>query len=154
MSEQQFPCGQTRRQALWQMGGGFAGLALTSLLEQDGFFRKYAAAGESTNPLSSRPAHFRCHAKSCIFLMMNGGPSHVDIWDHKPELAKHAGKQMPTDKKFINSAGRAIGFLAPSVRPFRPGGESGIMVSDFFPRVRQHVDKLAIIRSCYTRCCQ
>ena len=42
----QYPCGQTRRQALWQMGGGFAGLALASLLEQDGFFSKYAAADE------------------------------------------------------------------------------------------------------------
>jgi len=82
--------------------------------------------------------------------MMNGGPSHVDTWDHKPELAKHAGKQMPTDRKFINSAGRAVGFLAPAVRPFRPGGESGIMVSDFYPRVREHVDKLAVVRSCYT----
>lgn len=150
MSEQQFPCGQTRRQALWQMGGGFAGLALASLLEQDGFFTKYAKADESNNPLSARPAHFPCSAKSCIFLMMNGGPSQVDTWDHKPELIKHAGKAMPTDKKFINSGGRAVGFLAPAVRPFQPGGESGIMVSDFFPHIREHVDKLAVIRSCYT----
>ena len=150
MHEQQFPCGQSRRQALWQMGGGFAGLALTSLLEQDGFFAKYANAGDSTNPLSPRKPHFECKAKSCIFLMMNGGPSQVDTWDYKPELEKHAGQPMPTDKKFINSGGRAVGFLAPAVRPFRPGGESGIMVSDFFPKIREHVDKLAVIRSCYT----
>ena len=81
---------------------------------------------------------------------MNGGPSQVDTWDYKPELAKHAGKPMPTDKKFINSGGRAVGFLAPAVRPFKPGGESGTMVSDFFPRLREHVDKMAVIRSCYT----
>ena len=132
------------------MGGGFAGLALASLLEQDGFFSKYANAGESTNPLSPRLPHFACKAKSCIFLMMNGGPSQVDTWDYKPELLKHAGEPMPTDKKFINSGGRAVGFLAPAVRPFKPGGESGILVSDFFPRIREHVDKLAVIRSCYT----
>ncbi|HUP80461.1 MAG TPA: DUF1501 domain-containing protein, partial [Pirellula sp.] len=63
MSKREFPCGQTRRQALWQMGGGFAGLALASLLEQDGFFTKHIRAVESTNPLSSRPAHFPCQAK-------------------------------------------------------------------------------------------
>ena len=150
MREQQFPCGQTRRQAMWQMGSGFAGLALASLLEQDGFFTKFVAAGEPTNPLSPRPSHFECKAKSCIFLTMNGGPSQVDTWDYKPELAKHAGQPMPTDKKFINSGGRAVGFLAPAVRPFRPGGESGMKVSDFFPRIREHVDKLAVIKSCYT----
>ncbi|OYW24873.1 MAG: hypothetical protein B7Z55_00930 [Planctomycetales bacterium 12-60-4] len=123
---------------------------MASLLEQDGFFAKHVSAEEPTNPLSPRPSHFACKAKSCIFLTMNGGPSQVDTWDYKPELEKHAGKPMPTDKKFINSGGRAVGFLAPAVRPFKPGGESGTMVSDFFPRIREHVDKLAVIRSCYT----
>ena len=150
MNDQLFPCGQTRRQSLWQMGGGFAGLALTALLEKDGFFSRHVVAADSTSPLSPKLAHFPCKAKSCIFLMMNGGPSHVDTWDHKPALQKYAGKMMPTDKKFINSGGRAVGFLAPEARPFRPGGQCGTMVSDFFPRIRDHVDKLAVIRSCYT----
>ena len=149
-NRRQFPCGQTRRQALWQMGGGFTGLALASLLEQDGFFAKYATTGGPANPLVPRQAHFVCKAKSCIFLMMNGGPSQVDTWDPKPELEKHAGTAMPADKKFINSGGRAVGFLAPAVRLFKPGGESGTMVSDFFPQIRTHVDKIAVIRSCYT----
>ncbi|MFO1064819.1 MAG: DUF1501 domain-containing protein [Pirellulales bacterium] len=155
-SSPKFPCGRTRREAIWQMGGGFAGLALTALLEADGFFAKHAVAASplgsspsASNPLAPKPAHF-AGAKSCIFLMMNGGPSHIDTWDYKPELEKLAGKSMPTDKKFINSGGRAVGYLAPSVRKFRPGGESGLMVSDFFPRVRKHADKLAVIRSCYT----
>ncbi len=56
---------------------------------------------------------------------MNGGPSQVDTWDYKPALEKYAGQPMPADKKFINSGGRAVGLLAPAVRPFRPGGESG-----------------------------
>ncbi len=55
--------------------------------------------------------------------------------DFKPELQKHAGKSMPTDKKFINSGGRAVGFLAPAVRPFRPGGKSGLLVSDFLSAI-------------------
>ena len=157
----QFPCGLTRRQSLWQMGGGFAGLALTALLEQDGFFGRAARAAPGSgssgagtpgpvNPLHPQPTHFAPRAKSCIFLLMNGGPSQVDTWDPKPELEKHAGQAMPTDRKFINSGGRAIGFLTPSARPFRPGGESGLPVSDFFPHLRQQADKLAVIRSCYT----
>ena len=150
-SRRSFPCGLMRREALWQMGGGLAGLALTSLLEQDGFFQKVGYSAEpSSNPMAPRPSHFATKAKSCIFLMMNGGPSQVDTWDYKPALEKYSGQSMPADKKFINSGGRAVGFLAPAVRPFRPGGESGLTISDFFPKTRQHADKLAVIRSCYT----
>jgi hypothetical protein len=81
---------------------------------------------------------------------MNGGPSQVDTFDPKPLLDKHAGQPLPADKKFINSGGRKMGFLTPSFRPFRPGGKSGLPVSDFFPHVRRHADKLAVIRSCHT----
>jgi hypothetical protein len=81
---------------------------------------------------------------------MNGGPSQVDTFDPKPLLDKHAGQPLPADKKFINSGGRKMGFLTPSFRPFRPGGKSGLPVSDFFPHVRKHADKLAVIRSCHT----
>ena len=89
-----FPCGQTRREFVWQMGGGFAGLALTSLLDGDGFFEKRLSAAETTealNPLAPRKPHFPAKAQSCIFLMMNGAPSQVDTFDYKPELQKYAG---------------------------------------------------------------
>ena len=82
--------------------------------------------------------------------MMNGGPSHIDTFDYKPELAKYAGKSLPDGKKFTNSGNRKMGFLTPAWRPFRPGGQSGLMISDYFPRVREHADKLAMLRSCHT----
>ena len=153
-----FPCGQTRREFVWEMGGGFAGVALASLLSGDGFFARRAQAGSPESlpanalagPLAPKPAHFPVKAKSVIFLLMNGGPSQVDTFDHKPALDKFGGQPLPADKKFINSGGRKIGFLTPSFRKFRPGGESGLMISDFFPRVREHADKLAVIRSCHT----
>ena len=146
-----FPCGFTRREALWEMGGGFAGLALASLLEADGFFARHAQAATPSvaNPLGPQPPHFLSKAKSCIFLLMNGGPSQVDTFDYKPALEKYAGQPLPPEKKFINSGGRKLGALTPSARRFRPGGESGLMISDFFPHLRQHADKLAIIRSCH-----
>ncbi len=145
-----FPCGQTRREFVWQMGGGFAGLALTSLLDNTGFFTKHGLAKEaSANPLVAKNSHFPAKAKSCIFLMMNGAPSQVDTFDYKPELTKYAGKALPPDKKYINSGGRKVGYLTPNFRPFKPGGESGLLVSDYFPNVRKHADKLAVIKSCH-----
>ncbi len=152
--QRRFPCGQTRRQFLWEFGGGFAGLALVDLLERDGFFGRRALAAPiataTGDPLAPRPPHFQAKAKSCIFLFMNGGPSHVDTFDYKPSLAKYAGQSLPPEKQFTNSGGRKMGFLTPAWRPFHPGGESGLMISDYFPQVRQHADKLALVRSCHT----
>lgn len=145
-----FPCGNTRREFVWQMGGGFAGLALSSLLDGDGVFNGRVAAAESTGPLASRPAHLPTKAKACIFLMMNGAPSQVDTFDYKPSLEKYAGQPLPEGKNYINSGGRRVGFLTPAFRKFRPGGESGQLISDYFPNVRRHADKLAVIKSCHT----
>jgi hypothetical protein len=136
------------------MGGGFAGLALAALLEGDGFFaRRLSGAEESkagNSPLAPKPAHFPAKARSCIFLMMNGAPSQVDTFDYKPELEKYAGQPLPEGKTYINSGGRKVGFLTPAWRKFRPGGESGLLISDYFPKVREHADKLAVINSCHT----
>ena len=133
------------------MGAGFAGAALSGMLSADGFFSQLKAADSQTsNPLATRDGHFTVKAKACIFLMMNGAPSQVDTFDFKPELVKYAGKQLPADKKFINSGGRKMGYLTPNWRRFLPGGESGLLVSDYFPNVRRHADKLAVINSCHT----
>ncbi len=149
-----YPCGQhTRREFVWEMGAGFAGLALASLLDQDGFFGRHARAadpGKSTSPLAVKPPHFAAKARSCIFLMMNGAPSQVDTFDYKPELEKYGGQPLPENKSYINSGGRKVGYLTPAWRKFRPGGESGQLISDYFPHVREHADKLAIINSCTT----
>ena len=113
------------------MGAGFAGLALASLLDADGFFGRHAhaATAAAVNPLAPKPPHFKVPARSCIFLMMNGGPSHVDTFDYKPGLAKYAGQPLPPDKQFTNSGNRKMGYLTPAWRPFQPGGQSGLMIS-------------------------
>jgi hypothetical protein len=151
MSQQRiFPCGRTRREFVWDMGAGFAGVALAGLLGGEGFFSRAAAALPSGNPLAARNGHFPGTARNVIFLMMNGGPSQVDTFDYKPALEKFAGQPLPEGKTFINSGGRKVGFLTPSFRKFQPGGQSGLLISDFFPKVREHADKLAVIRSCHT----
>lgn len=126
---------------------------MVDLLSRDQFFAKAVSAGEPANRKTENRdvhRHFPSRVRSVIFLMMNGAPSQVDTFDHKPLLKKYAGKPLPENKKFINSGGRKIGYLTPEFRSFRPGGESGLMISDYFPHVRKHADKLAVINSCHT----
>jgi hypothetical protein len=136
------------------MGGGFTGVALASLLLEEGFFARHAGAAplteKSLSPTLPKKQHFPMPAKSIIFLMMNGGPSHIDTFDYKPSLIKYAGQELPPSFQYTNSGGRKKGYLTPSARPFHPGGKSGLMVSDYFPKIREHADKLALIRSCHT----
>src|SRR6187455_2762020 len=80
------PCGRSRREFLWQIGGGFAGLALIDLLAAGGFLE--GKAGATGSSLAGRRPHFPARAKHCVFLFMNGGPSQVDTFDYKPALTR------------------------------------------------------------------
>src|SRR5690349_13951930 len=88
-------CRRTRREFLWEAGAGFTGLALTGLLTADKFFGREVnaatPAAHFANPLQAKAPHFAPKAKSVIFLFMYGGPSHVDTFDHKPELYRLDG---------------------------------------------------------------
>ena len=134
------PCGQTRREYLWQVGGGFAGLALADLLQSE------ARADAPLAPGAPRTAHFPPKAKHCVFLFMNGGPSQVDTFDPKPALAKYHGQPYRGDAK-VGSNGRPIGHLMQSPFEFRKHGESGLEISDLFPHTALHADDLCVIRS-------
>ena len=139
----------SRRDMLIRCGAGFGMIGLASVLAAE-TPPAVSPSAPSANPLALKPPHHAPKAKHIIHLYMNGGPSQVDTFDYKPVLEKYAGKPLPDGKKFINSGGRKIGFLTPSFRPFRPGGQSGLLISDFFPNIRKHADKLAVIRSCHT----
>ena len=141
---------QPRRQFLWEMGAGFAGLALASMLEADGFFGRRTRT-ESTSlpqhPLEPKPPHRTTRAKSVIFLFMFGGPSQVDLFDYKPELQRRDGQTI--DNEFRrNSKTRAV--LQASRRTFRQHGQSGLWCSDAFPHLSKHMDKLAVVKSLYS----
>src|SRR5579862_933539 len=88
------PMYRTRRDFLKRAGNGFGMLALAGLLNQQGLLTPAAAAvTASVNPLAPKEPHFPTKAKAVIWLFMNGGPSHIDTWDHKPELAKRDGQE-------------------------------------------------------------
>src|SRR5438309_289836 len=143
------PCGRTRREFLWQAGGGFVGTALTYLLAQDGFLPKALASAPDQSPLAPRQPHFPAKARSCIFLFMYGGPSQVDLFDPKPELSKRHGKPIPNLDKDPLFKVRNPGPLLGSSRKFLKCARSGLEISDLFPTLGQRADDMAIIRSCY-----
>ncbi len=133
------------------MGAGFTGLALSALLDQDGFFGSRAQASPALtlpmSPMSPRPAHVPFRAKSCIFLFMYGGPSQMDLFDFKPELQKRHGQTANLEQRRRNvSAGKLLG----SKRSFRQYGQSGQWCSDALPYLSSQMDKLAVIKSLHS----
>jgi len=145
-------CGRTRREFLWESGGGFTGLALTGLLAADGFFDRQAQAnGPRTafvNPMAPKPPHFPAKAKSVIFLFMYGGPSHVDTFDYKPALYPLDGKTIAV-KTFGRGGHRNQGRIVGPKWKFKPYGQCGKMVSDLFPHIGSCVDDIAFVHSLY-----
>src|SRR6516162_5903143 len=146
------PCGRSRREFLWQMGGGFVGTALTYLLAQDGFFARAATpslALGASDPLAPKKPHFPAKARACICLFMYGGPSQVDLWDPKPELTKRTGQPMPNLDDDPLFKGRNPGTLLGSKYRFVKCGRSGIEMSELYPHLGRCVDDMAIIRGTY-----
>src|SRR5258708_739102 len=137
-----------RRDFLYRAGGGLGGLALSWMLQRDGGSLAYASG--STNPLAAKPPHFEAKAKSVIFMFMVGGPSHIDLFDPKPELQKHHGQPLP--KSFgmpVSQFTKGDTPLLASTRTFRKHGQSGLEVSDLLPHLATCVDDIAFLRSCW-----
>ena len=144
----------TRRHFFGQCAVGLGQMALASLL-RDGKIH----AAESTqlvNPLAPKPTHFSSKAKSVIYLFMAGGPSQLDLFEHKPKLVELSGKPIPESflkgKRFafMDSFSREVPKLLGSGRQFRRHGQSGRYVSECLPHLGEVVDDLAFVSSVYT----
>ncbi|MBL4640757.1 MAG: DUF1501 domain-containing protein, partial [Verrucomicrobiales bacterium] len=134
----------SRRELLLRGGAGFGALALSGMLARD---KAFADAGS----LAPGQAHFAPKAKNVIFLFMEGGPSHIDLFDPKPLLNKLAGQRMPESfKRPITAMGETESPLLASPRTWKRHGQSGTWVSDWLPHTAGCVDDLAVIRSCWT----
>ncbi len=128
----------SRRRFLMNSGSGLGALALADLLS-------------AAEPLAPRTPHHRPRAKSVIFLFMEGGPSHIDLFDPKPALDKLAGQVTPESFKLpvTSATGSHRMPLVASRRQWKRHGQSGLWVSDWYPNIARHADKLAVIRSCW-----
>ena len=150
---------ETRRGFLWESGAGFAGLALSSLLERDGFFTSMGQAAQPSSfesesfqaariadPVRVMEPHFEPRAKRVIFLFMYGGPPSMDTWDYKPELQKHDGEKIDIEQRRRKvSQGTLLG----SKQTFRQHGESGLWGSDSFPHINSCLDDICVVKSLY-----
>jgi hypothetical protein len=140
-------CGRTRREFLWQAGGGFTGVALAGMLGDD-FFRARAAGAQTAfaNPLAPKKPHRPAKARSVIFLYMYGGPSHVDTFDYKPAMVGMDNKTIRV-KTFGRGGHKNVGRVVEPRWKFRQYGACGKWVSDLFPHLSRHVDDLAFVHS-------
>jgi hypothetical protein len=131
-----------RRSWLKGISQGLSGLALADLLTHDWSPSCRGAVEEQGSPSG---CHFPPRVKRVIFVFMHGGPSHVDTFDYKPELTRLHGQPLPIAKPRIQFA--QTGNLLKSPWEFKQYGQSGAWVSDLFPNVAKHVDRLTFIKS-------
>src|ERR1700678_820837 len=138
----------TRRWFFEQCGVGVGAAALAQLLTESG----YAAAGAATDPLAPKAPHFAPKAKGVIFLFMAGAPSHLELFDYKPQLAKFDGTLPPADllkgyrAAFINPNSKLLG---PRFK-FAKYGQSGTELSEILPHLSKVVDEIAVVKSVVT----
>lgn len=131
-----------RRGMLQRSALGIGALGLAHVLNTDGRLNAM-----DVGPLNDRPSPFLPKAKRVIHFFLNGGPSHVDTFDHKPLLSKYAGQSLGDNLLTERKTGAAF----PSPFKFRRYGQSGIEVSEIFSRTAAHIDDIAVIRSMYAQ---
>ena len=136
-------CTRSRRRFLRTTSCGFGLVALADLCTR-------AAAAEQRNPQAAKPPHFLARAKRVIFMFMAGGPSQVETFDPKPLLNQLHGQPRPASfgegrYQFIRPDARLLG----TTRMFAKHGQCGTEVSNLFPHMAQHMDNIAVLRSCH-----
>ena len=139
-----------RRTMLARCGGGFGLLGLAGLLAEDSRGRASAADDQAMAPGGADGVAIIPRAKRVIWLFINGGPSQVDTFDHKPELARRDGEPLTGFDANTGFFAGAVGGLMKSPFAFRQHGQSGAWVSEIFPRLAAHVDRMAFVKSCWT----
>lgn len=142
MTCHQFTSATTRRSMLQTSAAGFGQVALAALAGQQ------ATAADVGVATSAPLPHYPARAKRVIFLFMWGGPSHVDLFDPKPRLNSEDGK--PLAGNSVGSARENLGTLLGSPFQFDQHGDSGIWISELFPNLARHADKMCVIRSMHT----
>jgi hypothetical protein len=129
----------TRRDMLLRCANGLGAVALAALLAEEG--------RATTETGGVKPPHHRARARSVIFLYMDGGPSQVDTFDHKPLLEKYHGRDPHTVFKVEPTQFDNVGKVMASPWKFRQRGQCGHTVSDLFPHVAECADELCLVRS-------
>ena len=134
-----------RRDWLRRSAAGFGHLALLGMLGAERRAEGVVVPDLVGGGPGGRGFHFAPRAKRVLFLLMKGGPSHVDTFDPKPLLQRDDGKKYPFEEPRVKFA--QTGALLKSPWSFKQHGQSGLPVSELFPNVARHVDDLCVVRS-------
>ena len=132
----------SRRETLFGLGTGLGSVALSALLADD------ARAAPAAGPLSPKPTHGPAKAKACIFLMMEGGPSHVDTFDPKPKLAELHLKEFTRKDKMQSAMSSGKRYYVASPFKFTKAGKSGADVSEPWRHLAGVADDICFYRGC------
>ncbi|MCB1121100.1 MAG: DUF1501 domain-containing protein [Verrucomicrobiae bacterium] len=136
-----------RRDFIFSMGASLGSVALASMLSNP----LHASAAESVakGPLAVKKPHMPPKAKNVIFLMMEGGPSHLDLFDRKPLVNELSGKTLPESfPRPVTAMGEVNSPILECKREWQQCGESGLWISDWMPNLRNVADELCMIHSC------
>jgi hypothetical protein len=137
----------SRREFLFRSGLGLGAIALQTLLARESVA---AALTTPASPLAAKKPQLPPRAKNVIFLFMEGGPSHLDLFDPKPLLNELAGKPLPESfGSVITAMGESKSPLLASRRTWKQHGQSGLWVSDWLPHIAACADDIAVVRSCW-----
>jgi len=140
----------SRREMIRRSACGFGALALAGICA-DHVVADHVAADDKRNSLALRPPMFPPRAKRVIFIFMQGGPSHVDTFDFKPELIKRNGQEIDfTGVRFGTFGAKSKRKLLKPLWSFKQHGQCGQQVSELFPHMAKHVDRMCMIHSMHT----
>src|ERR1051325_5044279 len=144
-----FPCAgsralhaPTRREFIYSLGTSVGSEAFTAMMARD------VAAAEKVSPLAPKAGHFPANAKSCIFLMMEGGPSHIDTFDPKPELEKQHLKEFVREGKQKSAMESGKRYYVKSPFKFRKAGKSGADMAENWEHLAKVADEICFWRGC------
>lgn len=131
-----------RREFLYGLGASLGSLAFSALLQAE------EQRASSPGPLAPRPQHHAAKAKACIFLFMEGGPSHIDTFDPKPKLAELHLQEFQRQDKFASAMASGKRYFVKSPYAFRQHGQSGAWMCDRFEHLPKVADELCFYRGC------
>ena len=134
-----------RRDFLFASGASLAGVALAALLADD---VPAIAAETAGSPLAPKPPHLQAKAKRCIFLTMEGGPSHIDTFDPKPALARLHLKEFVREGRMKSAMESGKRYYVQSPFAFRKAGQSGADMTDNWEHLARCADEICFYRGC------
>jgi hypothetical protein len=137
----------TRREFLYSLGASVGSIAFASALAAE-LETRNSKSGPSPNPLAPKPGHFPAKAKSCIFLMMEGGPSHIDTFDPKPELEKLHLQEFVREGKMKSAMESGKRYYVRSPFKFRKAGQSGADIAENWEHLARVADDICFYRGC------